>query len=285
MTPDLLRVALLELARELQPHGIRLIVGGGYGLILRAAHVRASGARTLGPSIPVIRGTEDIDCFLQADLMADGSSTKAIRETLDRLSYTPIVEHMQFARTTSQNGVPLTTKIDFLAAPVPDQQRMHVKVSAMRMRPRTFNRLHAYVTPEAFSIEEELLEVDISEDRSAVCVYLPHPFSYLILKLIALRDRLARREAEGKYHALDLYTIWASITEPEWEQALRMRGRFAAHPVMQDARGTLSTLFTERDSPGVVALRDQARRQGVEISEEHLEQFRADLRELLSEPD
>jgi hypothetical protein len=216
------------------------------------------------------------------DLITNGASTKAIREALDRLGYSPVVEHMQFTRTREADGIPLITKFDFLAAPVPETKSTAVKVSSMRMRPRTFNLLHAYVTPEAFSVEEELLAVDVSDDGSGLFVYLPHPFSYLVLKLIALRDRLARSEPDGKYHALDLYTVWATISEADWAQAERLRERFAEHPVMDDARAAAEALFAANDSPGVVALRDQARRQRVPIPDDVINSFRADLRRLLA---
>lgn len=281
MITDPLRVALQELARELQPVGIKLIVAGGYGLVLRVQHVRASGVRVLGPSMPGVRGTEDIDFFLGTELITDGASTKAIREALDRLGYSPIVEHMQFTRTQDADGIALTTKFDFLAAPVPETKRTAVKISSMRIRPWTFNQLHAYVTPEAFSVEEELLAIDVSDDGSGLFVYLPHPFSYLVLKLIALRDRLAKSEPQGKYHALDLYTVWATISEADWGQAERLRERFAEHPVMHDARAAAEALFAASDSLGVVALRDQARRQQVSIPKEVIDLFRADLRRLL----
>lgn len=192
---------------------------------------------------------------------------EAIRTILDRLGYEPIVRHLQRTRTIDHDGQQRITTVDFLAAPAPPEQSSKVKVAAMRMRPPSFNGLHAYVTPGAFSIEEELLAVDVSDDGSDLLVYPPHPFTYLILKLVALRDRLARADAgTGKYHALDMLTIWSLITEPEWAGAERLRNSFADHPIMADVRDSVEHLFGRGDSPGTVALRDQARLQRIALT-------------------
>lgn len=283
MTPDPLRAALQELLREIQPTGIKLIVGGGYGLVLRAQYVRASGERTLRFAIPPVRGTEDIDCFLRGEVITDASSTAAIREALDRLGYSPLMPNLQFARTITHHGRERTTRFDFLAAPVQPEDAEKVKLSDFRIRPRGFEGLHAYLTAEAFVVDEETLAVDVSDDNSGLFVHLPHAFSFLVLKLIALRDRVGETGAnEGKYHALDLFAILATMTESEWHQAEHLRDRFVDHPVMIEVRGALRHLFERMDSPGTIALRDQARRQGLDIEYDDVEQCRADLQTLLA---
>lgn len=279
MIYDPLRDALCELVRELQPAGIKLIVGGGYGLVLRASHIQSTGARTLRTAIPMIRGTEDIDCFLQSEIITNAGSTKAIRSALDRLGYEPKVPHMQFIRTTTRDGVEANTKVDFLAGPLSEEDNGKVQLNAMRMRPKAYNKLHAYFTPEAFSIEENLLEIDVSQDRSGLFVYLPHPFSYLVLKLNALRDRIDQGE-RGKYHALDLFTVWSMITEAEWEEAAQMRDRFAGNQMLLAAAHALD-LFASSTSIGSITVKEQARRQGIDPTDEDIASFAADLRVLL----
>jgi hypothetical protein len=279
MINDPLREALCEFVRELQPAGIKLIVGGGYGLVLRARHLQSTNARTLRAAIPMIRGTEDIDCFLQNEIITSAERTEAIRSALDRLGYKPEVEHMQFKRTTTRDGAEATTKVDFLAGPLPDDDQGKVRHKGMRIRPRAFNKLHAYFTPEAFSVEEKLLEIDVSPDQSGLFVYLPHPFSYLVLKLSALRDRIDEGE-RGKYHALDLFTVWSMITEAEWDEAVQMRDRFGGNEMLLAAAQALD-LFASSTSMGSITVKDQARRQGIDLTNDDIASFAAGLRELL----
>lgn len=58
---DPLRKELQALARDLQARDIPLIVGGGYGLLLRTELIRSSGSRTLIPDLPTARSTEDLE--------------------------------------------------------------------------------------------------------------------------------------------------------------------------------------------------------------------------------
>jgi len=46
---DILRVELAGLAGALDPHGVPLIVGGGYGLLLRQALGRLADAQARAP--------------------------------------------------------------------------------------------------------------------------------------------------------------------------------------------------------------------------------------------
>ena len=59
MNYDPLRDELINLARALSPHGIDLIVGGGYGLFLRTEHVLNTRAKTRFDEPPEARATDD----------------------------------------------------------------------------------------------------------------------------------------------------------------------------------------------------------------------------------
>lgn len=88
---DPLKEELRTLARELQGRGIPLIIGGGYGLVLRTEMIVRSSSRTLIPEFPSARSTEDFDIFLKAEVISNPEKTGAIREALDRCGYKPVV--------------------------------------------------------------------------------------------------------------------------------------------------------------------------------------------------
>lgn len=67
---DPLGKELIRLARILAGHEIKLIVGGGYGLLLKAALLSASRERTRIEPIPAARSTTDLDFFLHAEIIS-----------------------------------------------------------------------------------------------------------------------------------------------------------------------------------------------------------------------
>ncbi len=60
---DLMRSELSALATALEEDGIRLFVGGGYGLWLKAEYLATNDIETLR-DLPTPRTTQDIDIFL-----------------------------------------------------------------------------------------------------------------------------------------------------------------------------------------------------------------------------
>lgn len=280
--PDPLKKELQALARDLQAYDVPLIVGGGYGLLLRTEQIRHSSARTLIPDLPTARSTEDLDIFLKAEVISDPDKTGPIREALDRRGYEPIARHFQFEREVEYSGRTRKVRVDFLAAPVPDKLSTKVKAANVRLSPRGGKGLHAHVTPEALTVEESLMSVDIGEENESLIVYLPHPFSYLLLKLYALRDRLHDEATSyGRHHAFDLYTTIATMTEEEWEESLRLRQEHKDAPQVLEAQYIATELFGDTTTLGVLRLQEHARSTGHNLSEEQLNLFLETLRELL----
>lgn len=113
------------------------------------------------------------------------------------------------------------------------------------------------------TLEEGLLEYDIggTDVGETLPIYLPHPFSYVILKLFALRDR-AGEELKGPYHAFDIYRIIAMMTEEEWEQSVEMRDRLTGSDVLAGAKEIVQELFAGPESEGVRLLLNHARTRG-----------------------
>ena len=90
MVVDPLGEELRKLALALKSNSIKLIIGGGYGLLLRAEQIRLSGARTRFSETPSTRSTADIDIFLAAEIITNAETTVLIRGALDALGYRPI---------------------------------------------------------------------------------------------------------------------------------------------------------------------------------------------------
>lgn len=280
---DPLRVELQALAQDLQAHGISLIVGGGYGLLLRIDLIRQSGSRTLIPDLPNARSTEDLDIFLKAELISNPEKTGPIREALDRRGYEPVVEHFQFQREIDYRGRRRRVRVDFLAAPVPDELEQKVKADQVRLRPRGGKGLHAHITPEALTVEEYLIPVDIGEDSEGLTVYLPHPFSYLLLKLHALRDRVDDEETDyGRHHAFDLYSTIATMTDQEWKESARIKRKHYDATQMIEARRIVNDLFADTTAVGTLRLLEHVQSTGYDLSQEQLRIFLESLQELIA---
>ena len=279
MNTDPLRTELRALVQILQPLEIQIVVGGGYGLFLRYEHIRRSGEQTLMPDYPSARSTQDIDIFLTAEVIADASKTTSIRAALDQLGYLPSTPNLQFTRSIEYAGSERQVKIDFLAAPVTGDPGLRVQMKDFRMRPKGYSGLHAYVTPEALTVEENLLAVDIGGDGGALIVYLPHPFSYLVLKLFALRDQIGDGVKEyGRYSAFDVFTIIATMTQREWEQATTMRAKHVGEEQVVEATRIAGALFPDAESLGTLRLQEHARATGQRLSDEQIAYFLENLR-------
>lgn len=285
MVVDPLGEELRKLARALDPHGIKLIVGGGYGLLLGAEQIRLSGARTRFSETPSTRSTTDIDIFLTAEIITNAETTVLIRNALDALGYRPIegAEYYQFLLPIEYAGLPRGVKIDLLAAPVTGQKAAEVKQDERRIRPHGSKGLHAHTTPEALTVEDHAQPIDIGGSaETPLVVYVPHPFSYLLMKLFALRDRLNDELKEnGAYHSFDIYRTIAMMTSDEWEEAGAMSERYCASAPVVEAGILVSKLFANLEAPGMLRIRDHARRVGEQLLPENLRDLIGDLRELL----
>lgn len=283
ITLDLLQDELCQLTLLLAEKNIRLYVGGGYGLLLRQRRIRAKGIRTIRP-IPPERSTEDLDLYLTAELIVDGEAVMAIRDALAERGYRGVdaALYYQFSKEVTYRGQTRRTKIDLLAAlPVDPEQLEKLKFDKRRVRPRTVTKIHAHPNPEARHITEYALEVELQGCEDAVSVMVPHPYVYASLKLHVYRDRRHDEEKEmGRHHAFDLYRLFSMITEEEWNQALSLRDKLAEDATILDARHIVTDLFFDENAPGVLAMREYAKKVRVELSADLIHAFIRDLTEL-----
>ncbi|MDZ4699915.1 MAG: nucleotidyl transferase AbiEii/AbiGii toxin family protein [Rhodothermales bacterium] len=278
---DVLRDELHALSIRLKGRDVRLIIGGGYGLLLRQQHVAKQGAPTLRP-IPAARSTEDIDLFLSTELIVDEERFSVLRDALAEQGYRPVerAKYYQFDRTVDYFGQSRTVKIDLLA-PLPLTEDSRIKKDSRRISHRAVKGIHAHTAPEALTLEEHLLPVEISRGQEPATVFLPHPYTFLVLKLHAYKDR---REDEakdfGRHHAFDLYRILAMTTESEWEEATGIRDRYRHLAPIQEACRIVGEFFGGEITPGTIALRGGAQRGGAELLGRDLVEFLRDLQEL-----
>ena len=90
-------------------------------------------------------------------------------------------------------------------------------------------------------------------------VLLPHPFTFLTMKLFALRDRHNDAEKDfGRHHALDLYTVIGTMAESEWNESLGLRARNQANTILIESSHIVGELFASLDSMGTIRLRESA---------------------------
>lgn len=283
--PDL-ETALLDLHYELQGTDVELIIGGGYGIYLKTGYVRSRGLRTLLEKRPESRSTGDLDLFLRPELLIDSAKLKPLADAITKLGYEviPGAEKFQFIKSVPGGVEAGTIKIDLLTGPRSCFEGTPVRADARRVRPRPFVGIHAHPVGEALTLEDGLLPVTLDGKRSSgepwhAEVYVPHPFTFLMMKLFAFRDRLDDANKEyGRYHALDLYTIVATTTEEEWTYAVHLREQNGEHPYVIKAAFLVSEHFSTTECQGMIRLREsQYYRPELQITE-----FMSALQELFA---
>lgn len=293
--PDVLQTELYRVARAMKEHGLPLIIGGGYGLLLWQRRVREKDLSTLRP-VPPARSTDDLDIFLSVEVMSDPENTETIRSVLDDLGYEVVEgrENYQFKRPVQHRGQERSVKIDLLA-PVPRtaEEVENIRVKERRLRPKGFSGLHAHPTPEALTIEENPLRVELApqtpeageqtrtEQREEVPVFVPHLFSFAMLKLFAYRDRRKDPNVDyGRHHAYDLYRSVAMMTEEEWEAARQIRAAYGEEDPVEEARRIAEKHFGSADEQGCLRVLEYLREARSETGREAIEAFSRDLRAL-----
>lgn len=260
MSMDVLVTALLDLAAELPELPQPILIGGGFGLYLKQRYLEErQGLDTLisGEHWAPARATKDIDVFLPTEIIISADHMRSIRTALDRLGYVPEVEYFQFVKETPQGIV----KIDLLTCDVPEEQSSKVKINPPRVRPVEKVRLHAYLTKEALALGLASFELTLSGQVSAgeaatLTVHVPNPFTYLLMKLHAFRDRLhdARKDMAA-HHAVDIYRIVSMLTREEFELVRSLSASYSdAEPVVE-AASIVRSHFAASHAVGVLRLR------------------------------
>lgn len=266
MNDSLLRTSLLDLLHALGNDAHGILLGGGYGLYLKQLHLAETDVRTLiGADLwPAPRATEDLDLMLAAELVANARSMAALRAALDQLEYKVVKDsaYLQFVRTITVTQV---VKIDLLTAQLNVLRgNRAIRADSRRARPAAAGRpeLHAHPTDGALTLTEAPWVIEVSGTLSSgqaftARVTIPHPFSYLLMKLTAYRDRRNDPDKDlGRHHALDVFRIVAMLTEPERDQVRANMRTFAADAQVRSCVEVVRSDFASSTAPGVLAMRE-----------------------------
>ena len=260
---DPLTANLLDLVCELREHSVPLTIGGGFGLYLKRRRLDETRERTLFSQLPMPRATNDLDLFVRADVLCNLERMKAVVAALDRLGYEVASEakYMQWKRHVDLHGQDREIKVDLLVGPL-GQFRERLHVTGVRARPIGPIKLHAHTLEEAVHIDESPVTLTISGNRSngeptEAQIHVPQPFTYLMMKLFAFRDRKVDEDKNlGRHHALDLYTIVAMQVESEYQESLRLGNLYFGDGHVETAREIIRSDFAEPTSIGVIRLRE-----------------------------
>jgi hypothetical protein len=169
-------------------------------------------------------------------------------------------EKYQFVKPGPGGSDTGSIKIDILTGP---QSRFHgtrVKADTRRARPKPSVGIHAHPVDEALTLEQGLLPIMLTSTLSSgeawkSEIFLPHPYTFSMMKLFAFKDRLNDPNKEfGRYHALDLYTILATTTEKEWEYALKLRDQNKNDPFAIEAGDLVAEYFSTPRRLGMIRL-------------------------------
>ena len=286
MSMDTLVTALLDLSEELPEFPTPMLIGGGFGLYLKQRHMeeRQPLIETLIPGElwPPARATQDVDLLLPTEVIVSLEYMRSIRTALDRLGYKPDVEFFQFSKQTPRGSV----KIDLLTCDVPAEHVEKVKLSPPRVRPGGNVQLHAYLTKEALALSLSPFELTLRGQRSdgglaELVVHIPNPFTYLLMKLHALRDRIKDESKNlGAHHALDIYRIVSMLTREEYALVRKLSTGYDNSEAVVAASTIVRNAFKNLEGIGLLRLRQGAMEAGLQWSEVRSDDFVLVLGEL-----
>ncbi len=213
-------------------------------------------------SWPEARATNDMDLLLRPEIVTRAEHMKTIRDGLDRLGF-EVVKGAEFYQFAKRLGGSRYVKVDLLAGPLGQyEDPSRVKVDSRRVKPKPSVGLHAHRSDEAVAYDLEPITVSLSGTRSSgeKAVYevtIPQAFSYLMMKLLAFRDRKDDAEKEfAQHHALDLYRIVAMLSEPEYTSVQSLSTTYRDDDQVREASRIVSGFFAETGALGILRMRE-----------------------------
>lgn len=239
----------------------RLLLGGGLGLFLKQQHLRRTNARTLLPfsRMPVARTTEDIDLFIRTEVITSKRRSGELQAALKQLGFRVVDEAkwLKFERSVGAT----TVVLDLMVGPLEGSEDL-VETHGIRVKPKGSTELHARATKDAVGVEFAPMAIQLEGTRGdgsgySCDVFVPGAFSYALMKLGALSDRIGDLDKnEGRHHALDLYRIAAMLTEQEAADAAELAVRHAGNSVIAARLQVIDDLLAPANGLGRTRLRD-----------------------------
>ncbi len=263
ITLDILKTVLLDLTLAVG-HEIPLIVGGGFGLYLRQEQLRLSGERTLLQQLPEPRATNDIDLFVRMEILLNAERAHILQQKIELLDFTPVegAKYFQWKRIDAEGR---QVKIDILCGPIGEfYDRLHTN-SLPRVRPKVPKktlRFHARQTEEAIELDTRAVPIEIagrcSDGAASIStIHIPHPFTYMMMKLFAFDDRKDDNAKDvGRHHAMDLYRIIAMMTESEYEVSVELGTTHNSDPRVERAQQIVNDHFDSPTDIGILRMRE-----------------------------
>lgn len=183
---------------------------------------------------------------------------------IEKLGYRVVkgAEKYQFVKPGPGGGMAGNLKIDLLTGPQTVFSGTKVKADKRRAKPTPSIGLHAHPVDEATTLEDGLLSIILEDSIESgeiwkAEVFIPHPYTFLMMKLFAFRDRRNDPEKDhGRHHALDLYTILATSTEIEWNQALEFRDKMLNTPNSEESARIVSEYFSAPNQLGIIRIQE-----------------------------
>ena len=258
---DPLTTHLLDFIFELEKNGLKtpLTVAGGFGLFLKRQYLTECRERTLFDYLPGSRSTEDVDVFVRVDILCDVQQARFILDALRCLNYVALkgMEYMQWKKTIEFGEQTGTFRIDFLVGNIDAHRKFLYAKKPPRVRNPHVEGFHAYNTPEALLIDEKAQEISLSGKRSngeshTTSVCIPHPFTYLLMKLFAFHERTDG--ISKQHHAFDVFSIIGSLTEQELDESIEFGKIHVQEPVFQKAKQIVKDNFTGTSPEGMIAI-------------------------------
>ena len=111
--------------------------------------------------------------------------------------------------------------------------------------------------------------------------YIPNPFTYLLMKLHALRDRIEDESKNlGAHHALDIYRIVSMLTREEYDLVRKLSTGYADSEAVVAVSTIVRNEFKNLEGIGLRRLRKGAMEAGLQWSEVRSDDFVLVLGEL-----
>ena len=277
-----LNCTFIQLMSAVEKANLKIVIGGGYGLFLKSELIAQQNLPTILPKFDVgTRSTDDIDVFLDIEIIAEPDQTKMMKQVIDDMGF--IVkkgaEHYQFLKSDDVYGKINTVKIDLLTGPVPAEMKTQVRIrDDRRICPEEKGmHLHARSSPEAIGIRDSMFSFTVScmcENGNSITsvVNLPQPFTYAMMKTKSFYDKMQRNglrddlDIPGK-HAWDVFRILAMTTEEELEASKELSKSYRSDVIYTEVASIVSESFGTIESLGTLRALTYGRRLGINLNQ------------------